>query len=301
MNQPSARTVTEARATGWIASFVLHGALALGVFTFLQHITLAPQTTPFTWNVAMVPPTGPTKPAHTPAHQSARAAAPAPKPLPAQTETESQPTESLTPTMDGRTPTPPAPRLLQEHTPSRPMEHAPLLSAMDPVAQDSRAADLAPDPPTPTTTPMPTSSPSIEPPPSAHDAPVTASKDFSAPQQTTTSTEPQVAALGPATSDKPDYGWLTDDMVRWYEEFNKFYPPELRLEGTAGRVKLRMLLGKDGAVSDVRIAESSGNPRLDQAAMEIIRKAPPIKLSRPLGQANKPIAFWYRFNLEPAR
>jgi protein TonB len=126
-------------------------------------------------------------------------------------------------------------------------------------------------------------------------------KDFSAPQQTMASTEPHVAALSQAKSDKADYGWLTADMEKWYEEFNKFYPPELRLEGTTGRLKLRMLLGTDGVVSDVRIAESSGNARLDQAAIEIIRKAPPIKLSRQLGQASKPITFWYRFNLEPAR
>ena len=98
-----------------------------------------------------------------------------------------------------------------------------------------------------------------------------------------------------------DFGWLTDDVARWYEHFNKFYPPELRLEGIEGRVRLSMLIGKDGVVSAIRIAESSGNPRLDQAAVEIVSKVPPIKLSRPLGLPSKRVTFWYAFKFESAR
>ena len=129
-------------------------------------------------------------------------------------------------------------------------------------------------------------------------------KDTQQSQHPAASSETQIPTLGRgnhAESVTADFGWLSDDVMRWYEQFNKFYPPELRSEGTSGSVKLRMLLGKDGAVSNVRIAESSGNAQLDQAAIEIIRKAPLIELSRPLGQASKLITFWYRFKLEPAR
>ncbi len=290
INQPSAQTLAEAHAAGWIASLILHGALALGAFTFLQQITLAPQTASFTWNVAMVTPTGPTKP-DTTTQQSAPAAGPTPRSLLSKTKSASRPIEPLTPTVDGRAPLPPTPRLLEEQSLSRPVEQSPPLNTTEPVAQGSRAADSAPHPPTSTVSPLPESS---------HDAPI-GPKDASSLQQTTTSTEPSVAALSQAKSDKADFGWLNDDVVRWYEQFNKFYPPDLRLEGTAGSVKLRMLLGKDGVVSNVRIAESSGNAQLDQAAIEIIGKTPPIELSRPLGQASKPITFWYRFKLEPAR
>lgn len=300
IHQPSARTVTEAHAAGWIASFVLHGALALGAFTFLQQVTLAPQTTPFTWNVAMVTPTGPTKPAPTPAHQSARVAEPTTT-LPTQAEAGPQPTEPLTPTVDGRTPMPPTPRLLEEHTLPRPVEHSSLVNPSEPMVQDSRAADLAPYPPTPAAPPLPASSPSIEPDPSAHDAPVAAPKDSSSPQQTTTSTEPHAAALGQAKSDKADYGWLTALMAKWIGELDKRYPTILRTEGVTGRVTLTAVLHQDGILSDVRVVKSSGNTLLDQVAVEDITNGPPVKLSRPLQRPSMPVKFSIVYDLKTAR
>ena len=301
MNQPSAQTVTEAHAAGWIASLVLHAALALGVFTFLQQITLAPQTTPFTWNVAMVTPKGPTMPTPARGHQSARAAEPTPRPLPTQAESASQPTKPLTPTVNDPTPPPPTPRLLEEHAPSRPVEHPSPVSAMEPVVQDSRAADSAPYPPTPAAPPLPAPSPLIAPDPFAHDAPVTAPKDSSSPQQPTTSTESHVAALGQAKSDKADYGWLTDLMAKWIGELDKRYPTILRTEGVTGRVTLTALLHQDGILSDVRVVKSSGNTLLDQVAVEDITNGPPVKLSRPLQRPSMPVKFSIVYDLKTAR
>ena len=54
IKQPSAQTVTEAHAAGWIASLILHGALAFGAFAFTQQLKLVPQPTLFQWNVSTV-------------------------------------------------------------------------------------------------------------------------------------------------------------------------------------------------------------------------------------------------------
>ncbi len=50
------------------------------------------------------------------------------------------------------------------------------------------------------------------------------------------------------------------------------YPPLSRRLGETGRVMLRVLIGADGQPKDVRIAQSSGYERLDQAAQETVRK-----------------------------
>ena len=53
-NRTAASTFTSANTAGWIASLILHGTLVFGAFVFAQQIRLAPQLTPFKWNVAMV-------------------------------------------------------------------------------------------------------------------------------------------------------------------------------------------------------------------------------------------------------
>lgn len=298
IKQPSAQTVTEAHAAGWIASLILHGALAFGAFAFTQQLKLVPQPTIFQWNVSTV--ASALRPSNTPtaaakrSRPSAQAAEPTAKPVPTKTEPIVQRSEFPAPSTDHVTPP-----LIAEHTSYPVTEPISPQRTMETMEHDSSQ-------PTPLS-PSPGLGPSFP----QTDAALSAREEYGADpkatqqtQHTAASSEPQMAALGQANqaeSLKADFGWLNDDVVRWYDQFNKFYPPELRLEGTSGSVKLRMLLGKDGVVSNIRIAESSGNAQLDQAAIEIIRKAPPIELSRPLGQPSKQITFWYRFKLEPAR
>ena len=44
----------DARSIGWLASLGLHAGLTLGALLVSQRLTLLPETTLFTWNVAMV-------------------------------------------------------------------------------------------------------------------------------------------------------------------------------------------------------------------------------------------------------
>ncbi len=50
------------------------------------------------------------------------------------------------------------------------------------------------------------------------------------------------------------------------------YPTECRRKREEGIVLLRLLLGTDGAVSDIAVARSSGFERLDKAALEAVRR-----------------------------
>jgi len=54
-------------------------------------------------------------------------------------------------------------------------------------------------------------------------------------------------------------------------------------------------------LSDVKIAKSSGNAVLDQAAIADVEQGPPIMLSRPLGRAQRPIKFSISYDLKTAK
>ena len=64
------------------------------------------------------------------------------------------------------------------------------------------------------------------------------------------------------------------------------YPSVAQNDGEEGTVTLRFIVQPDGSVSDIRIARSSGHPRLDAAAQKALRN---IKL-QPATCHGKPIA-----------
>jgi protein TonB len=50
------------------------------------------------------------------------------------------------------------------------------------------------------------------------------------------------------------------------------YPPASRRAGEQGTVRLKVLVDTSGRASNVAVSQTSGFPRLDQAAMEAVRK-----------------------------
>jgi TonB family protein len=122
------------------------------------------------------------------------------------------------------------------------------------------------------------------------------------PPAATTSTE--VAALTPShqsNTAKPDDGWLSALMGKWIADLEKHYPTTLRLEGVQGKVVLVAMLHENGTLSDVKVAKSSGNTLLDQAAIADVEQGPPIQLSRPLGRSQRPIKFSISYDLKTVR
>ena len=90
-------------------------------------------------------------------------------------------------------------------------------------------------------------------------------------------------------------------MAQWIEDLDKRYPIILRTEGIQGKVTLTAMLHEDGLLSDVRVVKSSGNPTLDQVALEDVRSGPPITLSRPLERQKMPVKFSISYDLKTAR
>jgi TonB family protein len=73
------------------------------------------------------------------------------------------------------------------------------------------------------------------------------------------------------------------------------YPPESRAAGEEGTLTLSILIGEDGAVRDVKVLQSSGFPRLDQAAAAHAKQQWHFIPGRMNG---KPAAVWHEFRVK---
>lgn len=307
-------------------SLCLHGSLALGALILLQHLQLAFEPEPFEWDVAMVQPAD-LHPPGTAVNESPpdqpvvpQAVAPEPHPpaaAPAQSLPPSIAPMQVPPAPAPQTPTsgeaaPPPPT----HT-ATPAERSPTLEPVQEERLPQPAASVKSDetpplhavePPAPPPSPIPPApepvAPKIETPsqamPSSNAAPETSmTKDLPA-----TPPASEVAALAPpnqSKASKPDDGWLSEQMGKWITDIDKHYPAALRMEGVQGKVVLIAILHEDGTLTDVKVAKSSGNVQLDQAAIADVERAAPITLSRPLGRPQRPIKFSISYDLKTAR
>ena len=90
------------------------------------------------------------------------------------------------------------------------------------------------------------------------------------------------APIRPAT--KADNAWLAESLGRRIKELTR-YPSSARLNGSEGKVVLRVVLRADGHLVDVVVHRSSGHEVLDRAAMETVRLACPIHMKQALSAA----------------
>ncbi|WP_173050234.1 energy transducer TonB [Nitrospira sp. KM1] len=75
----------------------------------------------------------------------------------------------------------------------------------------------------------------------------------------------------------PDYGWLRDTLRNKLERV-KVYPPSAKASHAQGRVVVQVNILGDGSIVRSEIEESSGHPVLDQAALDALRAASPLRL-----------------------
>jgi len=54
-------------------------------------------------------------------------------------------------------------------------------------------------------------------------------------------------------------------------DVDKYYPPSAREEGVEGKVTVLYTVSEDGSVTDAQVTKSSGDARLDQAALRLVR------------------------------
>lgn len=66
------------------------------------------------------------------------------------------------------------------------------------------------------------------------------------------------------------------ETVRWRIEREKRYPSQARRRQIEGRVVLSFAIGPKGELGDCRVRRGSGNPELDQAALDAVQRAAPF-------------------------
>jgi len=112
--------------------------------------------------------------------------------------------------------------------------------------------------------------------------------------------EQQVIAMGPVPSSasaRPDYGWLSETILRRVEELKR-YPPEARLDRAEGKVVLKAVIRSDGSIDEVEVYQSSGYRSLDYSAVELLQRAAPFQLPRPLGKLQMTVKIPMNYRLE---
>jgi len=110
----------------------------------------------------------------------------------------------------------------------------------------------------------------------------------------------QVVALVPPGPNRPartDYGWLSEVVLRRVEELKR-YPAEARVDRAEGKVVVKAVINEDGSVDDVEIFQSSGSPTLDNAAVDLMRRAAPFALPHSLGKPRVTIKIPMNYRLD---
>jgi len=84
---------------------------------------------------------------------------------------------------------------------------------------------------------------------------------------------PSATAAEKQPSEKPDEFVVVDAMPKVLVKVEPKYPEAARKRGEQGTVHVRVRVGKDGSVSDVKVPEGKGaTPDLDRAAVEALRQ-----------------------------
>jgi protein TonB len=185
-------------------------------------------------------------------------------------EAEPSPPGSSTP------PTPPEASMIEPPLPEPVLEHRP-----EPPVAVAEAPPLPAPPPPPSPRPRSISPPLLPPKPS----PLPAASGFDAPE----ATAPRLAGDSPAAVETvappaPAQHRAESDYVRtllgWLERY-KEYPRAARMRRIEGQVVLELSIMADGQIAAVKVLTSSGNPTLDDAALQMVRRAAPVP--RPQG------------------
>jgi protein TonB len=88
-------------------------------------------------------------------------------------------------------------------------------------------------------------------------------------------------------------------LVGSYIRRNKFSPPQSRRAGISGDVKVRFIVHRDGAITDVTVAASSGEALLDGEAIAFLQSLSPVpSFPRDLRRSEIPLAITLKFKVE---
>ncbi len=322
-------------AQSWVFSLLFH-ALAVGsAVVFLGDLQLAPQPEPFKWDVALVeaPQSQPAQPAEQPTLSPSEPAPAKPDQvqLPVQAVQAVQPVQpvehkvvrqevqqeirevkEVKPVMQ-ESPRPVRSAPLVEALPEQPKEIVQTATAYPvPIEPAAQASPMNPAvqthhealPVSHHSEPVVAAVPPLAPAPAAAASPAPAQEQAVAKESPSHATPPAVqeatlrdAPARPASAEKADYGWV-GKMLWDRVAMLKRYPHVARVNQLEGRVVLRAVIKDDGHLMDLAVAESSGHSVLDLDALEVVRRACPLKLRQSLGRPHVVVQVPISYRLE---
>jgi TonB family protein len=111
-------------------------------------------------------------------------------------------------------------------------------------------------------------------------------------QTTGTPSQSQGTALTPATPNLQDW---TRHIVALFAS-NRQYPTDSHRAREEGVAMVTFQVAADGHVSAIRLSRTSGYPRLDQAAVDLVRRSSPLP-PPPASVQTTPVTLPVRFSL----
>lgn len=157
-----------------------------------------------------------------------------------------------------------------------------------------------PAPPPPTVTPKTPPTPVIAAaPPTERPAPFVVPETPTQPAPVAPPAPPEVVVAAPASPAPPPPPAAPRELpasaIQYLEPPEPVYPRASRRQGETGLVVVRVFVGTDGLPKQLQVLQSSGFVRLDEAALEGVRRArfkPPTENGQPAaGWARIPIPF----------
>ena len=276
---------------GWLTSLCLHATLVFAAVTITQRVTLAPQSVPFTWNVAIV--TAPSEPLQSLATPTTAIHPPVNQP-PSPVRSASTAPAGDAGSMRARPGEPMMPRAAE---PLDRSNQAPQVLDSPPAVQSNEQEGAFEQVPAPAAVQAPTSTS-----PLSSQELESVSDSSSTMQLLPREQEATLSAQTPgpvaASTARADYAWLSETIMRRMQELKR-YPMEARLERAEGKVVLKAVLRSNGSLEAVEVFQSSGHQSLDRAAVELLNLAAPFHFPRPLEKPQMTVKIPMSYRLEP--
>lgn len=271
------QSAESSHSIGWVTSVSLHAGLALAALLVTQRLTLAPQPTPFTWNVAMV-----AAPSERP---QSSAAPPSTIRTPPKKSSFPKPLPNVSPTTSGDS----NPIKTATLKPPPPAPHEAIALKTD----QPQAGEQITSPPeaVPSTSPLPSQQTEVPSESTAFTPTTLRDHEPVSPAQTSN------VAPAVANTTRPDYAWLSETIMRRMEELKR-YPAEARLDRAEGKVVLKAVIRSDGSIESLEIVHSSGHESLDRAAVDLLNLAAPFHLPRPLEKPQMTVRIPMSYRIE---
>ena len=93
---------------------------------------------------------------------------------------------------------------------------------------------------------------------------------------------------------EPEFPGGKGKLMQYVKNETK-YPKEAQEKSIEGRVLVGFAINKDGTISDIKIKESSGNDKLDEEAIRVVKKMPNWKSGMEDGE---PVKIWFVLPIE---